>query len=335
MCMLPGMDGLAVCRRIRSTSSVPIIMITAKDEDADRILGLDIGADDYIVKPFSPGKVMARIRAVLRRLPAQDGRETLVIGTLSIHLPSLSVTLNGQKLALTRKEVELLFTLLLVAFTLIVSILFNALMRRQTIQHHSKTMQRNAYAISQNLSEVFAPTRYEDSLDETRFIVRDDMLAPYLAMTEQITRCNVYLVDTQHNVTGYFDGILQTLSNPLLPAYIEQTIALGFTRLFTHRIHRLKHVALALAGGAYDTRTHTDREDIPPHLRPLPPHARHLAREHRPRPGHRTGNRQPSRHSHPCGESGGQRHDSRLSLSQGDIKRGRANALPQPGGSFF
>ena len=109
--MLPGMDGLAVCRRIRSTSNVPIIMITAKDEDADRILGLDIGADDYIVKPFSPGEVMARIRAVLRRLPAQEGRETLVIGTLSIHLPSLSVTLNGQKLALTRKEVELLFTL--------------------------------------------------------------------------------------------------------------------------------------------------------------------------------------------------------------------------------
>ena len=230
-------------------------------------------------------------------------------------------------------QLMLLFALLLVAFTLIVSILFNALMRRQTIQHHSKTMQRNAYAISQNLSEVFAPTRYEDSLDETRFIVRDDMLAPYLAMTEQITRCNVYLVDTRHNITGYFDGVLQTLQNPLLPAYIEQTIALGFmgktpfiqaeadgethltacmpvmnaqsrvlggillestltslgyaqvpsaailltslaisfglsvllalgfTRLFTHRIHRLKHVALALAGGAYDTRTHTDRED--------------------------------------------------------------------------
>ena len=62
--MLPGIDGLEVCRRIRRVSSVPILMITAKDEDADRILGLDIGADDYIVKPFSPGEVMARIRAV-------------------------------------------------------------------------------------------------------------------------------------------------------------------------------------------------------------------------------------------------------------------------------
>ena len=109
--MLPGLDGLEVCRRIRRVSSVPILMITAKDEDADRILGLDIGADDYIVKPFSPGEVMARIRAVLRRIPAAAEKEMLVIGELSIHLPSLSVTLSGHKLNLTRREVELLYTL--------------------------------------------------------------------------------------------------------------------------------------------------------------------------------------------------------------------------------
>lgn len=109
--MLPGIDGLEVCRRIRQVSSVPILMITAKDEDADRILGLDIGADDYIVKPFSPGEVMARIRAVRRRLGVQDGPETLVIGNMSIHLPSLNVTLEGEKIALTRREVELLWTL--------------------------------------------------------------------------------------------------------------------------------------------------------------------------------------------------------------------------------
>ena len=109
--MLPGMDGLEVCRRIRQVSSIPILMITAKDEDADRILGLDIGADDYIVKPFSPGEVMARIRAVMRRIPAGEKAETLVIGTLSIHMPSLSVTLDGHKLNLTRREVELLYTL--------------------------------------------------------------------------------------------------------------------------------------------------------------------------------------------------------------------------------
>lgn len=109
--MLPGLDGLEVCRRIRRVSSVPILMITAKDEDADRILGLDIGADDYIVKPFSPGEVMARIRAVLRRIPAAAEKEMMVIGELSIHLPSLSVTLSGHKLNLTRREVELLYTL--------------------------------------------------------------------------------------------------------------------------------------------------------------------------------------------------------------------------------
>jgi len=109
--MLPGIDGLEVCRRIRSVSSIPILMITAKDEDADRILGLDIGADDYIVKPFSPGEVMARIRAVIRRMSERGPSETLVIGSLSIHLPSLSVSLGGHKLSLTRKETELLYTL--------------------------------------------------------------------------------------------------------------------------------------------------------------------------------------------------------------------------------
>ncbi len=109
--MLPGIDGLEVCRRIRAVSTIPILMITAKDEDADRILGLDIGADDYIIKPFSPGEVMARIRAVIRRMNERGPSETLVIGNLSIHLPSLSVSLNGHKLSLTRKETELLYTL--------------------------------------------------------------------------------------------------------------------------------------------------------------------------------------------------------------------------------
>ena len=109
--MLPGIDGLEVCKRIRRVSNIPILMITAKDEDADRILGLDIGADDYIIKPFSPGEVMARIRAAIRRMNERGPSETLVIGSLSIHLPSLSVSLEGHKLSLTRKETELLYTL--------------------------------------------------------------------------------------------------------------------------------------------------------------------------------------------------------------------------------
>ena len=109
--MMPRMDGFSLCREIRRTSNVPIIMITARSEDFERIMGLDIGADDYIVKPFSPSVVMAHIRAVMRRMSAPSGSETLVIGSLSIHLPSLSVTLDGHKLSLTRKEVELLYTL--------------------------------------------------------------------------------------------------------------------------------------------------------------------------------------------------------------------------------
>lgn len=88
-------------------------------------------------------------------------------------------------------------------------------------------MQRDAYAISQNLSEMIAPSDYE-TLDENPFIVGEDTLAPYMALIEHITNCNVYLIDEQHHVTGYFDGVVQTMSGKLLPGYIEQTIALGF-----------------------------------------------------------------------------------------------------------
>lgn len=120
-----------------------------------------------------------------------------------------------------------LFSLLLIVFAVILSLLYNTLMRRQMILHYSKSMQRDAYAISQNLSELMAPSNY-DTLDENRFIVSEATLAPYLALTEQLTNCSVYLVDVHHNVTGYFEGVVQTLNNPLLPVYLEQTIALGF-----------------------------------------------------------------------------------------------------------
>ncbi|MBR4040043.1 MAG: HAMP domain-containing histidine kinase [Clostridia bacterium] len=120
-----------------------------------------------------------------------------------------------------------LFIVLLVLFTLIVGILYNGQMRRQTIAHYSQTMQRDAHAIAQNLSEWIAPSHYE-SLDETRFIVSDDTLTPYLGFIEQLTNSTVYIMDTRHNVTGYFSGVVQTIENPLLPSYLEQSIALGF-----------------------------------------------------------------------------------------------------------
>jgi two-component system response regulator ResD len=111
--MMPKKDGFAVCREIRQSSNVPIIMITAKGEDGDRIMGLDIGADDYIVKPFSPGEVMARIRAVLRRLDiSEDQREDIIIHPgLKINITDYEVMINGQPISLTKKEIEILWLL--------------------------------------------------------------------------------------------------------------------------------------------------------------------------------------------------------------------------------
>lgn len=112
--MMPKRDGFEVCREIRKASNVPIIMITARGEDFERIMGLDIGADDYIVKPFSPSEVMARVRAVLRRMDIsrQEGQRCLVYDNLTISLDNASVTIEGQNVALTKKELEILWTLL-------------------------------------------------------------------------------------------------------------------------------------------------------------------------------------------------------------------------------
>lgn len=112
--MMPGKDGFDVCREIRKTSNVPIIIITARGEDPDRIMGLDIGADDYIVKPFSPGEVMARVRAVLRRIdnPRDSGQRRLVYDNLTVSLDTASVTIGSQNIPLTKKELEILWTLL-------------------------------------------------------------------------------------------------------------------------------------------------------------------------------------------------------------------------------
>lgn len=109
--MMPKLDGFAVCRQIRSASDVPILMITAKGEDEDRISGLDFGADDYIVKPFSAGEVMARIRAVLRRSSEKTSRRNIFVSNLLIQ-PELSlVKIGGQPVPLTRKELDLLWIL--------------------------------------------------------------------------------------------------------------------------------------------------------------------------------------------------------------------------------
>lgn len=111
--MMPGMDGFEVCRKIRETSNIPIIMITARGEDFERIMGLDIGADDYIIKPFSPGEVMARIRAILRRMDTTENKSKniMLYDNLKIDLDSFMVEVDGEPVNLTKKEIEILWTL--------------------------------------------------------------------------------------------------------------------------------------------------------------------------------------------------------------------------------
>ena len=114
--MMPKEDGYEVCRKIRSKSNVPIILITARGEDFERIMGLDIGADDYIVKPFSPSEVMARLRAVLRRVTpnhnsSSNSEQQISIADLTINLDEYVLTIQGKKMSLTKREIETMWTL--------------------------------------------------------------------------------------------------------------------------------------------------------------------------------------------------------------------------------
>jgi len=111
--MMPKKDGFDVCREVRKFSNVPIIMITARGEDYEKIMGLEIGADDYIVKPFSPGEIIARINAILRRItPKNDDSEKIFsFDNLEIDLNNFTVKINNEIISLTKKEIEILWTL--------------------------------------------------------------------------------------------------------------------------------------------------------------------------------------------------------------------------------
>jgi len=114
--MLPGMDGLDVCRELRKTSRVPIIMITARDEETDRVVGLELGADDYVCKPFSVRELMARIKAVLRRAQPGEGEPAPVLrgpGDLRLDVERREAVVGETALDLTRLEFDLLHVLLL------------------------------------------------------------------------------------------------------------------------------------------------------------------------------------------------------------------------------
>jgi DNA-binding response OmpR family regulator len=106
---LPGLDGLDVTRSLRRDSGVPIIMLTARDDEADRVVGLELGADDYVTKPFSPRELVARVRAVLRRRDAAaEGAETLTAGDLILDVPRRRAEVGGRRVALTTTEFQLL-----------------------------------------------------------------------------------------------------------------------------------------------------------------------------------------------------------------------------------
>ncbi|MGI9569847.1 MAG: response regulator [Desulfobulbia bacterium] len=106
--MMPGKDGTEVCREIRRFSNVPILMLTAKVEEIDRIIGLELGADDYICKPFSPREVIARVKAVLRRTYTPSDMKQIISGPLSLNEESHQVTVDGKPLKLTPSEFGLL-----------------------------------------------------------------------------------------------------------------------------------------------------------------------------------------------------------------------------------
>lgn len=114
--MLPGIDGLEVCKALKEekrTASIPIIMLTAKSQESDKVIGLELGADDYMTKPFSPRELIARIKAVLRRIKEKDNLpEVFKIGELAVDFSKIRATIKGKPVELTAKEFELLKALI-------------------------------------------------------------------------------------------------------------------------------------------------------------------------------------------------------------------------------
>lgn len=113
--MMPEMDGWEVCRRLRMNSNLPILMLTARDDDIDKIVGLEMGADDYLTKPFNPRELVARVRAILRRVgetTVSSATQTRALGNVTVDPGSREVSLSGARVALRTKEFDLLLTLM-------------------------------------------------------------------------------------------------------------------------------------------------------------------------------------------------------------------------------
>ena len=109
--MMPGIDGIEVCKRVRARSNIPIVMLTAKGDETDRVVGLELGADDYVSKPFSPRELLARIRAVLRRTSPGAVGERIVVGDIAVDVPGRVVTVQSKPIELTGIEFDILVAL--------------------------------------------------------------------------------------------------------------------------------------------------------------------------------------------------------------------------------
>jgi len=105
---LPDVDGLEVCKRLRTTSQIPVIFLTARDSEVDRVLGLELGGDDYVTKPFSPAELVARVKAVLRRVDGGPSAEVMQLGAVAIDAGRREVRVDGEPVELTTKEFDLL-----------------------------------------------------------------------------------------------------------------------------------------------------------------------------------------------------------------------------------
>ncbi len=110
--MMPGMDGLEVCKRIRAKSNLPVIMLTARGDETDRVVGLELGADDYVAKPFSPRELLARLKAVLRRARPEVVSEQLAVSGISVDVPARVASVNQQAVELTGIEFDILVALM-------------------------------------------------------------------------------------------------------------------------------------------------------------------------------------------------------------------------------
>jgi len=157
--MMPGMDGLEVLRRIRDSSVIPVIMLTAKGDETDRVVGLELGADDYLTKPFSARELLARLRAVLRRGSLQTNSERLKVGEVEVDVGVRQVEVRGQAVELTGLEFDLLLALMRRAGRVVPRSSLLTLAGRADVTVNERTVDVHISHLRKKLSKAGSPTK--------------------------------------------------------------------------------------------------------------------------------------------------------------------------------